>query len=267
MANLLNMIWQFIRALFGWVPGVPAPKRPDDLPEEVPASGEPKWLQLARQDLGIKEVPGKAANPEIMRAWRYCDYDPPDGDETAWCSAKACEWIERAGLPSTRAPNARSWEKWGATLKSPKPGAVTVFWRGTPNGWQGHVALYLGKGSKPGTIKVLGGNQSNGVTIQDYSEAQLIGYRWPTNGGNSRTLRAQTAGLVGDGLTGAGVVGAAIDPTGIIQSLPDALAIGTALQGLATYWPWFTVVGITISILARLATIYARVNDWNLKGV
>jgi uncharacterized protein (TIGR02594 family) len=228
----------------------------------VPASGEPQWLQIARQDLGIKEVPGKAANPEIMRAWRYCDYDPPDGDETAWCSAKACEWIERAGLPSTRAPNARSWEKWGATLKSPKPGAVTVFWRGTPNGWQGHVALYLGKGSKPGTIKVLGGNQSNGVTIQDYSEAQLIGYRWPTNGGNSRTLRAQTAGLVGDTLTVASLSGG-----GIIQALPDALALSEGVKSLAMYWPWFTAIGIGIGILARLATIYARVNDWNEKGV
>lgn len=268
MANLLKTILNFIRALFGWVPGVPAPKRSEDLPPEVPASGEPQWLQIARQDLGIKEVPGPESNPAIMRAWRYVDYEPsPDDSKTAWCSAKMCEWAERAGLPSTRAPNARSWEKWGAVLKKPKPGAVTIFWRVSPSDWRGHVGLYLGPGDKPGTVKVIGGNQSDSVSIQDYSEAQLIGYRWPTTGGNSRTLRAQTAGLVGDGLTGAGVVGAAIDPTGIIQSLPDALAIGTALQGLAAYWPWFTVVGITISILARLATIYARVNDWQEKGV
>jgi uncharacterized protein (TIGR02594 family) len=267
MMSILNAILNFIRTLFGWVPGVPAPNRPPDLPEEVPASGEPKWLQLARQDLGIKEVPGKGANPEIMRAWRYCDYDPPDGDETAWCSAKACEWIERSDMPSTRAPNARSWLKWGSELKKPKPGAVTVFWRGSPTGWQGHVALYLGPGDKAGTVKVLGGNQSNGVTIQDYSEAQLLGYRWPTNGSNSRTLRAQTAGLVGDGLAGAGVMAATLSPTGIISSLPDALAVGLAFQSLASYWPWFMVIGIAISILARLATIYARVNDWTVKGV
>lgn len=262
MKSLFQTIWQFFRALFGVVPGVPAPKRPPDLPEEVPSTGEPQWLQLARQDLGIKEVPGKAANPEIMRAWRYCDYDPPDGDETAWCSAKACEWIERSGLPSTRAPNARSWEKWGASLKKPKPGAVTVFWRGTPTGWQGHVALYIGPGSKPGTIKVLGGNQSNSVSIQDYSEAQLIGYRWPTTGGNSRTLRAQTAGLVGDTMTVASLSGG-----GIIEALPDALALSEGVKSLAAYWPWFTVIGISIGILARLATIYARVSDWNEKGV
>ena len=78
------------------------------------AAGEPKWLQLARADLGIRELPGAAANPAIMRAWDYCDYKPPAGDETAWCSAKANEWLQCAGLPGTRQPNARSWLKWGA---------------------------------------------------------------------------------------------------------------------------------------------------------
>ena len=255
--NFFKWLCDLLASIFG-----SPQKRAPDLPDEVPVSGEPAWLKLARADLGIKEVPGPGANPEIMRAWRYCDYDPPNGDETAWCSAKACEWMERAGLPSTRAPNARSWEKWGAELKKPKVGAVTVFWRGSPTGWQGHVALYIGPGSKPGTVKVLGGNQSNGVTIADYSSAQVISYRWPTNGGNSRTLRAQTAGLVlGDGMTIAAISG-----KGILESLPDALAIGSGVQSLATYWPWFAVIGVVISISARAVTIWARVSDWTSKG-
>jgi uncharacterized protein (TIGR02594 family) len=239
------------------VPAMAAPA-----PDQA-ATSEPKWLALARADLGLRELPGAAANPAIMRAWQYCDYKPPNGDETAWCSAKANEWLQRAGLPGTRAPNARSWLKWGAGLDKPKPGCIAVFWRDKPDGWEGHVALYLGPGSRPNTIKVLGGNQGNGVTIAEYSAHQLLGYRWPTTGGNSRTLKAQTAGLVlGDGLTIAAISGKAI-----LESLPDALAIGEGVSAMATYWPWAALIGITISILARMVTIWARVSDWQAKGV
>jgi uncharacterized protein (TIGR02594 family) len=229
-------------------------------PEE-PAAGDPKWLQLARADLGIAEYPGPAANPAIMRAWSYCDYQPPSGDETAWCSAKSCEWMERAGLPSTRAPNARSWLKWGHELKAPRLGAVAVFWRGSPTGWEGHVGLYVGPGSRPGMVQILGGNQRNKVSIQDYPVAQLLGWRWPTTGGNSRTLRAQMAGAIGDVLVTAGFSGSVVD------SLPDALAIGVELKSLAAWWPWFAVAGIVVSIAARLVTIWARTHDWQTKGV
>ena len=273
MQSLLSIISAFFARLFGWsqtelAPHVPgAPPRPADLPDEVPVNGEPRWLQLARQDLGVREVPGSGSNPAIMRAWRYCDYDPPNGDETAWCSAKACEWVERAGLPSTRAPNARSWMKWGHELKKPRLGCIVVFWRGSPTDWRGHVALYLGSGSRPGTVRVIGGNQSNSVSIAEYSAAQVLSFRWPVTASGSRTLKAQTAGLiVGDGAVAAGMTGAAISQPGILESLPDALAIGDALQALATYWPWFMVIGIVVSILARMVTIYARLSDFASKG-
>jgi uncharacterized protein (TIGR02594 family) len=236
-------------------------------PEE-PVKGEPEWLRIAKLDLGLREVAGPASNPEIMRYWSACDYDPhPDDSKDAWCSAAANYWVQKSGLPGTRAPNARSWLKWGHELKAPKPGAITVFWRESPSSWKGHVAIYLGPGKKPGTVSVLGGNQKDGVSIEDYSEKQVLSYRWPTTGGNSRTLKAQTAGMVGDTLTATGTVGAAMDAPGIIGSLPDALAIATAFQSLATYWPWFMVIGITISILARIATIWARLSDWQSKGV
>lgn len=244
------------------------PKLPAEPPKpEEPVRGDPAWLTVARQDLGLREVAGPASNPEIMRYWASCDYDPPDGDETAWCSAAANHWLQKAGVPGTRLPNARSWERWGAELKKPKLGCVVVFWRGSPTAWTGHVALYIGPG-KPGYIKVLGGNQGNSVSVAEYPEAQVVAYRWPTTDGNSRTLKAQTAGIVlGDGMTAAGFVGANLSQPGIIDSLPDALAIGTGLQSLATYWPWFAVIGITVSILARMVTIWARVSDWQKKAV
>ena len=131
--TLLRTLERWVSALFGGaVSASSSVKVPS--PSETPQSSEPKWLQLARADLGIRELPGAAANPAIMRAWQYCDYKPPNGDETAWCSAKANEWLQRAGLPGTRAPNARSWLKWGAGLDKPKPGCIAVFWRDRPDG-------------------------------------------------------------------------------------------------------------------------------------
>jgi uncharacterized protein (TIGR02594 family) len=259
----MDWLIKLLSRLFG---GQRAPVEPPK-PEE-PVSGDPEWLRIARKDLGLREVAGPASNPEIMRYWSACDYDPPEGDETAWCSAAANNWMQKAGQPGTRQPNARSWERWGAELKTPKLGCIVVFWRGSPTSWQGHVALYIGPGDKPGHIKVLGGNQGNSVSIAEYPASQVIGYRWPTTGANSRTLKAQTAGMVlGDGMTAAGFVGANLSQPGILESLPDALAIGTGLQSLATYWPWFAVLGITVSILARMVTIWARVSDWQKKAV
>ena len=89
-----------------------------------------------------------------------------------------------------------------------------------------------------------------------------MGYRWPTTGGNSRTLRAQTAGTFGDALTIA-----ALSQKGILEALPDMLAFGEGVKSLAAYWPWFAVVGICISLAARAVTIWARVSDWKEKGV
>lgn len=257
-----NAVWRLLEALFLWLRG--GADRAADMPDTVPARGEPKWLQLARADLGIHEIKGPAANPAIMRAWQYVDYEPLNGDEDAWCSAKMCEWMEVAGLPSTRAPNARSWAKWGHELKAPRPGCVAVFWRDRPDGWQGHVALYVGPGDQPGTIRCLGGNQSDSVSVQPYQLSKLIGYRWPTTGGNSRTLRAQMAGVAGDTLTGFGL---AINPDGIVQALPDMLALSEGIKALSPWWGGFVLIGLLIGLGARAVTVWARVSDWQTKGV
>jgi len=98
----------------------------------------------------------------------------------------------------------------------------------------------------------------NGVTIEDYPERQVLGYRWPVIGGNSRTLRAQTAGVVGDVLTTSSLA---------MATMPEALAVSSDRQSLASLWPWFGVIGITLSIAARLVTIWARTSDWQAKGV
>ena len=75
--------------------------------------------------------------------------------------------------------NARSYLSWGEMVAGPeqaKEGDVVVFTRGSGTA-QGHVAFFLKvTGSQ---IEVLGGNQSDGVTIARYPRSRLLGIRRP----------------------------------------------------------------------------------------
>lgn len=256
--KLLDFLLSFFRA-----PGAAVLVEPPS-PEE-PVKGDPKWLKIARGEIGIKEGPGAANNPVVLKYYADAGHPEVNSDEIAWCAAFAGAMLERAGVPSSKQLNARSYLTWGKPVTKPYPGCIAVFSRGDPRGWEGHVGFFLKEDGA--NIQILGGNMGDAVTIGNEPKSRLLGYREPVTAMNSRTLKAQTLGLVlGDGMTATGVTGAAVSAPGILDSLPDALAIGSSLQGLAAYWPWFTVIGITISILARMITIYARVSDLKVKG-
>jgi uncharacterized protein (TIGR02594 family) len=254
MANLLNMIWQFIRALFGWVPGVPAPKRPPDLPEEVPASGEPQWLRLARADLGIKEIVGKQHNPAVLNYFRDAGFPEIDDDETAWCAGFANAMLQRCGYSGSKSLAARSFLTWGKELSKPYPGCVVIFWRVSPRSWQGHVAFYLSETATH--IKVIGGNQSNSVSVEEYPKSQLLGYREPITALNSRTTKAAALGIMSAGATG----------TAILDSQTQIVGIIAVLKDLGTTMPQIVMITSALSILAYMAIIYARYDDNKDKG-
>lgn len=255
----MDKLFRAFMALFYSVPGVPSPKRPIDLPDEAPSRGEPAWLKLGRAEIGVKEIPGTGNNPAILKYYADAGHPEINHEDTPWCAAWTGAMLERSGVPSSKALNARSYLTWGKPVKKPYPGCVAVFSRGDPRGWEGHVGFYLGE--EGGQIKLLAGNQGDAVSVGSEPASRLLGYREPLKGTNSTTLKAQTAGLLlGDGLTAASLGGK------MVESLPDALALGTTVQSLATYWPWFAVIGITISILARIVTIYARLNTWQEKG-
>lgn len=249
--NLLQWLANWLRGFFG-----KAPKRPADLPDEVAVIGEPAVVRRARQDIGQKEIPGPEANPVIMSWWRHVDYKPPNGDETANCSAAMNAWHFESGIPGTRAPNARSWEHWGQKLKKPKFGCVTVEWRNDPNGWEGHVTLWMGPGSKPGTYMALGANQNNQVSIEERSTAKVIGYREPLKSGNSRTLKAGALGVISAGATG--VV--------ILDSTNEIMGIIGVLKSLGTSAPSMVLATSILSILCFATMIYARWDDFKTKN-
>jgi uncharacterized protein (TIGR02594 family) len=245
-------------AILAWLLGKPA-ARPADLPIEVPSSGERPWLALARAELGTKEAPGEANNPKVLKYYTDAGHPEINADSVAWCAAFAGAMLERSGTPCSKQLNARSYLTWGKPVTKPYPGCVAVFSRGDPRGWEGHVGFFLERHGDD--ILIIAGNQGDAVSIGKEPASRLLGYREPVTAGNSRTVRASAAGTIGDGL-----VIAAVSGKGIVESLPDALAIGDGIKSLATTWPWFAVIGIAISLAARAAVIYARVSDLQEKG-
>jgi uncharacterized protein (TIGR02594 family) len=142
-------------------------------------------FDLAQRFVGSKEVPGSMDNPQIMAMLRL-DNSWPGHDEVAWCSAfvnYVC-WLLR--LPRSKSLAARSWlQIWSAveTQYDAEVGFdVAILKRGGPNqpgpkvlDAEGHVGFFAGK--EGDNILVLGGNQSDQVSISSFPSAQLLGIR------------------------------------------------------------------------------------------
>ena len=137
---------------------------------------QPLWLVPAFQELiaGVSEVPGPASNPRIDAY--LATVGMQSGDETAWCSAFVNWALDQAGIGGTGKPNARSFLDWGDPCE-PRVGAITVLWRGAPDGCQGHVAFLLGWSSA--SVFLLGGNQGDAVSVASYNTQRVLGHRWP----------------------------------------------------------------------------------------
>ena len=153
------------------------PKSYAALMSKVPAAPtEPPWLAEARKMLNLHED----RNERALRDWFHEAFSWLDPGDVSWCGAfvATClkKWNENVQLPDNPL-TARSWTKFGDSCK-PQLGSVLVFWRGLRTGWQGHVGFYVGEDVS--SYHVLGGNQSNAVTIARLSKTRFLDSRWPT---------------------------------------------------------------------------------------
>jgi uncharacterized protein (TIGR02594 family) len=135
---------------------------------------EAPWMAMARAAIGKKEVPGPMSNPDILRY--YADAGvPQDSDEVPWCSAFCGAMLKEAGYQPSGSLMARSYLSWGQKLDKPRKGCVVVLKRGAaPSGHVAFAETWTGA-----TIRLLGGNQGNSVSIASFSRAAVLGYRWP----------------------------------------------------------------------------------------
>lgn len=143
---------------------------------------EPIWLGHARGELGTKEFAGTPDNPKIIKYWNDAGLsNVADGqDEVPWCAAFVGAMLARSNIQGSGKANARSYETWGRKLSSPVLGCVVILSR-PPTAWQGHVGFYLSTDRTKRLVRIIGGNQSDSVSIADFSIDRVVAYRWPTS--------------------------------------------------------------------------------------
>ena len=159
-------------------------------------------FELAQRFIGIKEIGGKVANPQIL-AMLQLDNEWPQDDSVPWCGAfcnYVC-WLLR--LPRSKSLLARSWLTVGSSviMEEAELGFTVVILKRDGNSEPGpevidapgHVGFFAGLESvteyvRPGagmaampqtrkTILVLGGNQNDSVNVSRFPVERVLGVR------------------------------------------------------------------------------------------
>lgn len=137
-------------------------------------TAEPSWLARAREQVGVREVPGKGDSPVIqrwlrgLRAW-WSD------DATPWCGTFCAAMLQPEGFALPKHwYRARAWLDFGQRIPLPALGCIVVFER--EGG--GHVGFVVGIDER-NRLMVLGGNQGDAVSIAPFDRSRVLGFRWP----------------------------------------------------------------------------------------
>lgn len=135
---------------------------------------EPKYLEIARRDVGVKETKGPQTNARVsqwlkrLRAW-WAD------DETPWCGVALAGWMAEAGLEYPKEYyRALAWRNYGSN-SGPRLGAVAVL---TRKGG-GHVGIVTGITETGDHVRLLGGNQGDMVRESWFPIDRVDSFRAP----------------------------------------------------------------------------------------
>lgn len=141
----------------------------------------PSWIAEGYKWLGLHELRDNAKLRGKLKADGRTLGDPA---KLPWCGDFA-DTILRLSLPSEPPGSypvnpylARNWSTFGKEAPEGAFGALVNFWRGKKNGTSGHVGFEVGRYSN-GDLAVLGGNQSNAVTVARIGSDRLLSRRWP----------------------------------------------------------------------------------------
>ena len=102
-----------------------------------------------------------------------------DPRQTAWCAAFVNATLAKAGLPGTGSNLARSFLNWGTEVSQPQRGDLVVLSRGEAP--FGHVGFFDGV-NEDGSIRILGGNQGDSVSVASYRPDRVLGFRRAAEG-------------------------------------------------------------------------------------
>lgn len=146
------------------------------------------WLDVAVRQAwqGVAEVAGIEHHPQILKYFKATSFHAT-ADEVPWCAAFACWCLREAGFLHAHSARARHFLDVGDAIRYPAYGCIVVLARGGGRGPQpgpevrdapGHVGFFYGQ-IQLGEVLVLGGNQSDRITVQAFPSARVPGFRWP----------------------------------------------------------------------------------------
>jgi len=134
---------------------------------------EPKWLQIARMELGEHEVKGGVHNDRIVEYHSFTSLSANE-DEVPWCAAFVCWCLAKAGYQHTNSAAAKSYIGYGTASPTWREvGSIVVLSREGGN----HVGFLVGHTEN--TLTLLGGNQGDAVSIKTFPLSRLKDIRWP----------------------------------------------------------------------------------------
>lgn len=145
----------------------------------TPTEEQPAWLELARNEIGTKEIKDGQFNPKILEYLKTVGKG--EGDESVWGGAfvawvlkKSDQSIEGLTGKAKSFVNAPSMQK----IERLSYGAIVVLNRGSdPN--NGFVGFYTG--SQGGRLLLLGSDTPDRVIIGGYSMSRVHSILWPAN--------------------------------------------------------------------------------------
>lgn len=121
-------------------------------------------LNTAQSYLGLHE----RSNASTLR--RVTKVNPA---RTPWCAAFVNGVLRQTGRRGTGSNSASSFRNYGHSVSSPTPGDIALVRRRGGSGY--HVAIFKGYVNKGGRrmIAVVGGNQSNKVSVAYYPAGKV----------------------------------------------------------------------------------------------
>ena len=134
----------------------------------------------------IEEMPGDRDHPFIQWCLMSCPgFNDESHDEIPWCSAFMNRLALIYRVSASNSARARSWLRVGTViaLEAAWPGFdIIILKRGGADqpgpevlNAQGHVGFYAGR--EKDVVYVLGGNQSNNVTLAPFPGKRILGVR------------------------------------------------------------------------------------------
>jgi uncharacterized protein (TIGR02594 family) len=135
-------------------------------------------IAIRECNTNVNEFAGANHHPRILEYHSATSLNATT-DEVPWCAAFVNWCLREAGIEGTFSAQARSFLKWGLTIPLDKieAGDIVVFARGNNNA-SGHVAFFLEwANQKRGYMTIIGGNQSNRVSMATFSTQRLLSVR------------------------------------------------------------------------------------------